>query len=76
MQVTELFGVVTMVEERSGNTDSGLLLPGIWLHMKLFSMFRKLNNGGIACRSLQQVDVDPSNTSGFVPIINGITKLF
>jgi hypothetical protein len=71
VQVTELFGVITL-DEWSGKLEVGSLVLGIWLK-KLASLFWEICSGSNAIPDFQLSDVNRSSTFDAPPIASGIS---
>ena len=71
--MTELFGVVIMLEERSGTMGERSMLPGTSLKKMLVSFAGKLCSGGKAIPRFQRHEVDPSSAFGALSTAIGIS---
>lgn len=71
--MTELFGVVNIVDEMSGTIRVGSFFPGTWLKTNLALVFIEDCNGGKIFPGFQRQDVDPSSAFWTPPKVGGIS---
>jgi hypothetical protein len=71
--VTELFGVVNTLDERSGTIGVGSIFLGTGLKRKLAAGFIGVCTKGKIILGFHRADVDPSSAFWDPPMIGGIS---